>query len=385
VHGDEIEQDDTRAVLGANAQYAVTHDVGEFRLRTRIGMQFRDDAIDNALWHDAKRARLANVVNANVQEGSLGIYAEEDVSWSKYLRLLLGARTDGFGFKVEDHNEVLGGGAVTSGVKMAGIVSPKASLIVTWPDVVDVFLNAGSGFHSNDARGVVRNLGTVTPLTRANGIELGARSRINLAPTAHLELAGSLWGEDLDGETVWVGDEGTTELSGPTRRFGFEGEGRLQITPQIFADLDVNLTRALFTQEPANANAVPLAPTLMVQGGVSARDLFGFFGRVGGVYIGDRPATEDGFIVAKGFFRLDASAGWTSRFVTLALVVENVLNTPWAEAQFATTSRLPGEGPTSCSGHSRAISDPSGFIGCEDLHFTPGSPLNAQLTASVRF
>jgi hypothetical protein len=53
----------------------------------------------------------------------------------------------------------------------------------------------------------------VTPLARARGYELGARTRLG----GRLELAGSLFLLHLDSELVWAGDEGTTEAKGPTR------------------------------------------------------------------------------------------------------------------------------------------------------------------------
>lgn len=48
--------------------------------------------------------------------------------------------------------------------------------------------------------------------------------------------------------------------------------------------------------------------------------------------------------------------------VEIALAVDNLLGASWNEAQFATTSRLPGE-PTEVT----------------ELHFTPGAPRAVQL------
>jgi outer membrane receptor for monomeric catechols len=79
---------------------------------------------------------------------------------------------------------------MTSGVRGASQVSPKAIVVLS-----------------------------PTPLTRSLGYEVGARSRLF---ERRLEVAAALWGIDLDSETVWVGDTGTTESAGATRRLGVE-------------------------------------------------------------------------------------------------------------------------------------------------------------------
>lgn len=76
-----------------------------------------------------------------------------------------------------------------------------------------VFAHAGTGFHSNDGRNVVLATSGERVLPRAASAELGARNTW-VGGTAAM----SLWGLDLESETVFVGDEGTTEASGRARR-----------------------------------------------------------------------------------------------------------------------------------------------------------------------
>ncbi len=54
--------------------------------------------------------------------------------------------------------------------------------------------------------------------------------------------------------------------------------------------------------------------------------------------------------------------------VTIGTVIENIFNTEWNEAQFATETRLQNE-PKSVT----------------ELHFTPGTPFNARGFVTVRF
>jgi outer membrane receptor protein involved in Fe transport len=71
----------------------------------------------------------------------------------------------------------------------------------------------------------------------------------------------------------------------------------------------------------------------------------------------NRPANEDGSITAEGYFLLDLNLNYQLKNVTFGIVAENLLNTEWNEAQFATESRLRNETES-----------------VEELHFTPGMP-----------
>ncbi|MFY0568700.1 TonB-dependent receptor [Archangium lansingense] len=383
VNGDMIEQNDQRTLLGFNASYRFRRKLGGITFDTTLGTQLRSDSIENGLSYDRARERLETVVDASVREGSLGLYAQEDITFTPWLRAVLGLRADSFGFDVEDHLEdQTTTGTQTSGVEQAARVSPKASLVFTPLPDTDVYVNYGHGFHSNDARGVVRLTDPVTPLTRARGYELGARTRL----FDRLDLAGSVFRLDLDSELVWVGDEGTTEARGATRREGLEAEARLKVLPWLFADADLTLTRATYVENAGNGDAVALAPTLILSGGVSARHPSGFYGRLGVLHLGDRPATEDRFITAEGFTRVDATLGYRGSFYEVNLSVQNLLNTHWREAQFANVSRLQSEtGPESCPVGTRPSGEADAFEGCEDLHFTPGAPFNAQASVSFFF
>ncbi len=234
---------------------------------------------------------------------------------------------------------------------------------------------------------MVRAIDPVTPLTRAVGYEAGTRARL----LDRWDLALAAWRLDLDSETVWVGDEGTTESSGATKRYGVELETRFEITKWLSADLDLTATKSAFVQNAGNGTSVALAPKATWAGGLSARHPSGVRGGFRFYGIGDRPATEDGGIVADGFTLFDVHAGYQHRRFDVALDVENLLNAKYKSAQFATTSRLrsdPAVGaaapPGTCGGGSRATAGPNGgFGGCEDNHFTPGYPLTLRLTTTL--
>ncbi len=374
VNGDQIEQHDDRFLAGAKASYRFIRKFGFLTFDTTFGTQLRVDDIHNSLRRTQGRRELSASVLADVREGSMGVYLQEEISFGRWARLILGARGDYFGFDVTDRLA-----SENSGVRQASKISPKASLVVSAIPETDIYVNFGYGFHSNDARGITRATDRATPLARALGGEVGARTRL----FDRVDLAASAFLLDLQSELVWVGDDGTTEGRGPTRRLGVEAEARVKILKWLTADFDVTWSKATYVENAGNGNAVALAPTLIIEGGLSARHPLGPYGRVGVLHLADRPATEDSFLTAQGFTRVDAAIGFHHKRFDVAVGVQNLLNTQWREAQFANVSRLPGE--TSCPAGTRASEEGGAFNGCEDLHFTPGAPINVEVTATVYF
>jgi outer membrane receptor protein involved in Fe transport len=386
-NGDEIEQDDNRTVAGVSASYRIQKKLAGIPTATTFGAQLRNDSGTVALHHVVQRRRIATLIDADVAELSLSPYAEEDTHWTDWLRTVIGLRADYFNFAVNNDRSAGPAGITaatpkTSGVADATILNPKANVILSPFENFDVFVNAGMGFHSNDARGVV------TPLTRATGYEIGARTR---QFDSALDLAATGFLIDLESELTFNGDTGGTSAAGATRRYGLELEARYKLadwggTDGIFLDADATFTHAAFRQDSGNGNSVALAPTRVLGGGISVRHPSGFYGRLGLVSIGDRPASQDKFFTAQGFTRLDATLGYKTQSYELSLVFFNLTNTKWREAQFDTISLVQGESPAAAPPGTRPGTDAdSGKTGIEDVNFTPGAPFNVQATATVFF
>jgi outer membrane receptor protein involved in Fe transport len=293
------------------------------------------------------------------------LYAEEDARITEWLRAVFGVRVDRFDVAVKDHLEQqVVGAPATSGNTGATLASPKMSWVFSpleiedvhpkWLESFDLFFNFGRGFHSNDARGaLLPGPQRVTLLTKATGWEVGLRTNI----ARSLDLAATVFRLDLDNETVWNGDEGTTETVGPTRRQGIELEARAKIWKWLFFDADATFTKATYRENAGNGNAVALAPTRTFAGGVGVKHPDGWFGSLRVRSIADRPANESGTLTAQGWTLLDAMAGYRWKSLEFAVDVRNLLGTEWKEVQFANTSKLKTEAAP-----------------VEDIHFTPGWP-----------
>ena len=357
VNGDEIEQTDQRTVFGADFRVRKHFHYGPSRFTTTFGTQIRHDSIDNALYYDRARERLDTRVSAGIEESSIGVFLEEDMRLTDSIRFVAGLRGDHFDASVEDKKEDLTTlGTKGSGSQASALLSPKLMAIISPAKWLDLFADYGRGFHSNDARGAVLNAGRVKLLTPATGYEVGVRSE----PITGLQMTGAAFLLDLDSELVWVGDEGTTEPSGQTRRYGVELGSRYRIGNWLYADADATFTRARYRNNAGNGNAVALAPTRTFTTGIGARPTFGKYTPFGALrlkYIGDRPATEDARLIAQGFTTLDADAGLRWRDVELAVDAQNLLNASYREVNFASTTRLKYE-PAPVTG----------------IHYSPGWP-----------
>ncbi len=399
--GDEIEQRDRRSFLGGRVSYRIVHEVEKIRFDTTMGGDIRQDDIHEELWNTVHRKEVSQVRNNNVHETMLGVYANEEITPIKWLRLNAGGRADSLSFAVDNKLAPPGDtNAPSSGVDSASQLSPKTSLVLSPlqsdPAQVDLYVNYGHGFHSNDVRGAFSKP-AVTPLTRAIGEEVGTRGRF----FDRWDLAVAFWQLDLASETVWSGDAGTTEVGGSTRRQGIELETRYEVTKWLAADLDVTFTKSEFKANAGNGNGLALAPKQTYSGGLSARRELGPGVVRGGLRfygITDRPANDDGDIVAKGFTLFDLHAGYRLRRFDLAFDVENLFNQDSRAAQFDTTGRLRtepalgapvpagfncGSGGKLATGGATSPLPPGSFQGCEDVHFTPQYPLTLRVMATV--
>ena len=398
-NGDEIEQVDRRTFYGGKVSYRVVHEVAHIRFDTTIGADVRSDDIHEELWHTRQRRQLSQKRGNDVHQTLAGVYINEEITPLKWLRLNLGGRSDSIFFSVDNRLATNDPTNPQSGTGAAHQFRPKASLVVTPLDLpqaqLDLYVNYGNGFHSNDVRGVFTKP-SVTPLTKAVGQEVGARTRL----FDRLDLATALWRMTLDNETLWSGDEGTTDVNPASLRYGTEVESRLELTKWLAADADVTFTHSQFRGDKSNGGGLALAPKQTWSGGLSARHDLGPGVARGGLRfygIGDRPASDDGSIIATGFTQVDLHLGYRHRWFDIAFDVENLLNGKFRSAQFDTVSRLRtdpklgtqvaanicGDSGYVSGQRTRSPQSTVPFTGCEGVDYTPAYPITARVLATI--
>jgi outer membrane receptor protein involved in Fe transport len=318
--GDQFHQHDDRVILGANASRTLNGSFAGRLMETTFGIQTRYDDIDLALTDTLQRSFLSNVRSDKVQESSVGIYADNTVHWTDWFRTTMGWRGDYYVANVVSIFD-----ANNSGNVSAGIGSPKFTMVLGPFNKTELFIGAGYGMHSNDARGatsteepVDRVQNPTSPstavsasplLVQTKGAETGVRTKI--IPGFDSSL--SLFILDQASEIVFNGDAGDTSASRPSRRYGVEWTNKYHPNSWLTLDGDLALSHARFvgydTEQAelyaslagypqaqignAPGNYIPNAPAIVASAGITIGENTGWFETLRWRYLGASPLTED--------------------------------------------------------------------------------------------
>ncbi|MEI6158878.1 MAG: TonB-dependent receptor, partial [Roseococcus sp.] len=228
VNGDQFQHQDRRWLFGLDARHIWRGEAAGRQLEARIGLQTRHDDIALGLYQTEARNRLAPIRVDAVRQSSLGLWGDATWRATPWLRAVLGLRGDWVGGRVSSDLPA------NSGTAGEMIASPKAGLVFGPWWATEFFLNAGTGFHSNDLRGTTINVDPADTLTRLSRVPLLVRSRGAEIGLRHrwpegLESSLALFVLTLGSEILFVGDAGTTEASRPSRRIGFEWTNRWRV------------------------------------------------------------------------------------------------------------------------------------------------------------
>jgi outer membrane receptor protein involved in Fe transport len=354
VNGDQIRQKEDRQIFGYNGSYARQDTWKKIRFTTEAGVELRRDLVqDNELSRTLNReTRLESLALGDVAEINASAYVDEVITLTPDLEVNLGLRYDQFRFQYENKLDPPYQPLVNS----KGIVSPKLNVHYRPSDALRVYVQAGTGFHSNDSRVVLAGTSRDI-LPRAYGAEAGFMAK----PVGRILLQSSVWWLRLGQEFVYVGDAAVVEPGGVTVRYGVDFSVRWQLADWLFFDADLNLTKPRGLDDEGNPETfIPLAPTHTSIGGLTVKHQ-GFSGSLRYRYLGDRAANEDYSLTAEGYLLWDAVANFQFGPVQVGVSVENLGNVLWREAQFETESRLAGE------------AEP-----VTEVNFTPGTPFFAR-------
>ena len=353
VNGDGIQQSDRRVIYGGDIGYKQRGKVLGLPSIGTIGFQTRIDDIHARLGTQTTRMPTGTTTDSDVLEASYAPFVKAEVQPMSWVRLTGGLRSETFTFDVR--NRCATCADQPAGRTSSGIVLPKMNLILGPWAGTEFFANYGEGFHSNDARSAMA-MGS-SALARARNYEVGVRSK-PWGPEG-VELIATLWQLDLKSELVFVGDEGTTEIRGPTRRQGMEAAARGQVWGPLYFNGSVTWTKAEFR----NGDAIPLAPEVTVYGAVLLRWPEGLSSQLQATYLGVRPLLEDRSVQAPSWITFDLSERYQLPIklshgrLEAFLFIRNLFNTKWEQAIFAFESQLRNEtGPVN------------------DIHIVPGNP-----------
>src|SRR6202012_4720526 len=237
----------------------------------------------------------------------------------------------------------------------------------------ELFFGAGTGMHSNDARGATITEDPTDPgtklaasplLVRTKGIETGIRTKI----IPGLDSSLSVFLLDQDSEIVFNGDAGDTSASRPSQRYGVEWTNTYRPVSWLAFDADVAATHARFVgydsdqaaiyaslagfpqAQVGNApgNYIPNAPAMVASAGITVGEKTGWFGTLRWRYLASSPLTEDNAFRSPATsifngrigYRLDN--GWRIQLDVLNLFNTQANQITYAYGSLITTGNLYG-------------------------------------------
>jgi outer membrane receptor protein involved in Fe transport len=409
VNGDQFQQHDDRVYGGAGASRTIDGTWFDRPTETVFGIQSRYDDIDLALNNTVQRQITQFVLADHVNEGNAGLYAENTVHWTDWLKTTLGWRGDYYAASI---NSILQ--PANSGSTSAAIGSPKFRMVFGPFAATEFFVGAGMGYHSNDARAttITEQPGDpATPespspfLVRSRGAEVGVRTRI----VPGLDSSVSLFYLHQDSELFFDGDTGETVPGRPSVRTGVEFTNDYRPASWIHVDADLALTRARFlgfdeAQEQtylslagfpeaqignAPGNYVFNAPWMVASAGVTLGEAEGWFGDLRWRFISSRPLTEDGTFqsaplsVFNGQIGYRFDNGWRIQLDGL-----NLLNSHADQATYAYGSLLKTDSLFAmCFPKAGPPTAPTAVCqnGVMDYALHPIEPLAVRLTVAATF
>lgn len=342
VDGDQFAQPDRRRTGGLNAVHTQQIQGLGLESENSIGLQLQTDNIFNGLLNTKARQTISVTRQDHIVESSAGVYAENTTRWSSWFRSVAGLRADSHRFKVNSDN------GANSGTASATMVNPKLSLVFGPWSKTEFYVNAGSGFHSNDARGTTIRfdpktgdaVDRVTPLVRSKGSELGLRG--NWLPGLQTSL--SIYHLDLGSELLFVGDAGTTEASRPSRRVGFELANYYKLSNWLTVDADLAFARARFRGYDPAGNRIPGAVEGVASLALALDNLGPWFGAAQLRYFGPRPLIEDNSVRSNSTTVVNARVGYRlTPKSRIELEGFNLANRKASAIDYYYASRLPGE------------------------------------------
>jgi hypothetical protein len=372
VHGDQFNQVDKRYVTGGQLTQSFDHELLGKKTATTVGLQIRNDYIPDSGLNHTEDDQILNVeVRDKVEEFSTGVFFNNEIHWTDWFRSLVGAREDIYAIDVESQE------AGNSGSKASTIFSPKASLILGPWAKTEVYLNAGMGFHSNDARGTTISFDStgapqkdVPLLVRSKSVEIGARTSVipGLVSTV------SLYYLHLDSELTFDGDSGDTQANGPSERYGVEFANFYKPTSWLTLDADLALTHARYTSPTTTAtgtqglyiaNSIPA----VLSARATIEEPWGGYASLRLRYFSRQPVIEDGTEWQPASTIVDLKVGYRHNNYEFYLDFLNLFNSHTDDIAYYYPSRLPGE--------------PAG--GVNDFHVHPAEPFEVRAGFTLRF
>jgi outer membrane receptor protein involved in Fe transport len=361
-NGDEVQQHDSRLQQGLNLQYLKPWKFGKGVGLLTLGGNIHSSQINVGLSRSIDRNPVEVVTKGNAVVTNYGNYAQQNFDFfDGHLNVNLGIRYDYFSFDLKDR--------VTpnlSGKQGEGKFQPKFAIAYKPSDTLPlaIYFNYGRGITSQDARGVITNPNN-PKISTTDFFQTGASFN-----SSRFSMTLSGFFIDRSNEQVYIPDDGTIELSDPSRSYGIEVKTSVKFNNYLSFNGGITNVGNAYFRNTLPRVYLDSAPKLVTNAGFTLSGFNGFNGslryRHGSNY---RLDGEDVTIRASGFDLIDVSVSRRlNRFAELNFSVDNLTNKRYYETQNYFESRIC---PT-CDVASR-------------IHATPGYPTTFTIGVTFKF
>lgn len=369
VHGDGIQQHDSRLSDGGSVQYMRSSRVAGHAALLMIGGNIDDNWVRVDLFHAAQRVRIAPTAENpwtlnHVHLNTISAYAQQSIELP-HLHLDAGLRWDGFRFRVTD--DTLGNPLV----RRDDAASPKFNLVYTplahWP--TRLHFNYGRAYTSLDARSIAQFPNT--PLVTATDFYMLGMSH----SAARVALSADWFLIDRDHELVYDADDGSNELQGPSRSYGWEVKASAHLRERLTANAGMTQVSNAFFRGTHPRAYVDAAPHTVANASLMLNDWRGWFAALryrhgsgywlfnaGSTAVPVAPCTNSMRCWASGFDVVDVAVSkHLYRGLEWNLAIDNLTNKRYYETQNFFDSRTVAD--INAPANARLVGTPGYSIG----------------------
>ncbi len=337
---DAIQQHDSRLSQGADLKYdrPAFFEWGTATLSVGGNLVASQNLVD--LRRAPNRDPLFLMASADANVVNAGVYAQErlDLLGGK-VELTGGLRYDLFRFATLDHLE-----PQFSLSKTEGKMQPKAALAYGpfRDESLRLFYNYGRGIASVDARGVVRRPNS-PHVSTTDFQQFGVRHLL----LDRWSVLADMFFIRQSNQLVFVPDDGTIELTDPSRSYGYEVRTTLDVTSKL--GLAGSITKVLnaYFADTKPRLYLERAPSFVAEGSLTLTNWRNWSGSLRMRAINHyRLVADSSTTLAAGHTVFDlAVSRRINPTVELYFAADNLFDREYWETQNFFESRLPGQGP----------------------------------------
>lgn len=359
--GDGFGQHDSRLQQALNASYNKPHQILGGLGNFTGGFNYLGNQLNLGLYNRIGRVPTDQVTSADVKIDNPGYFIQENLSLAKgKIQLGGGLRYDDYSFRATSRLDI------TDKVNSrGGLWQPKASFAFT------PWLGKPLTFHANYGRAVTSTGARAFLVDRNSPIV--ASTDFYSVGTSHnkgrFSLATNLFLIKRSNEMIYVADDGSNELVGPSRGYGFEVKASTQLTRFLSINASITKVGNSYYVGTEPRVYVDRAPRFVGYTGITLSEWHGWSGSIrfraiNRFYVngeGEFPQRAPGHSVTD--FSMSRRL---TKNIDFNLSIDNVFDRTYYETVDSYTSALKGQEPM------------------ERFHVTPGYPITFVGGVSIR-